>query len=112
MGYYTDYSIGPTGSDDVLHQEDIEHVSLAENQGMQLLLAMNGTEAGSLPGGSGGGPSKESESGEGAYVREGLSPILLKVAKRIQRGEFIEMEELLLELWLPPNRMGRRQRHL
>ena len=45
------------------------------------------------------------ESKEGVYVGEGLPPVPLKVAKKIRRGEFVEMEELLPEL-CPATRDG------
>lgn len=35
----------------------------------------------------------------GVYVGEGLPPIPQRVAKRIVKGDFVEMEELLPELW-------------
>lgn len=34
------------------------------------------------------------------YVGEDLPPIPQRMAKSIARGDFVEMEELLLELWL------------
>ena len=38
---------------------------------------------------------------EGIYVGEGLPLVLLKLVRQIRRGEFVEMEELLPELWSP-----------
>ena len=35
----------------------------------------------------------------GVYVGEGLPPIPQKLAKKIMKGDFVEMEELLPELW-------------
>ena len=46
------------------------------------------------------------DSAEGVYVGEGLPPIPLKLAKKIRRGEFVEMEELLPELWPPAHQEG------
>ena len=44
-----------------------------------------------------GDPPKESHGG--LYIGEGLPPIPNKQAKKIESGEFVEMEELLPELW-------------
>lgn len=38
-------------------------------------------------------------SGGGVYVGEVLSPIPQKLAKKIIKGDYVEMEELLPELW-------------
>ena len=37
---------------------------------------------------------------------EGLPPIPLRLAGRIQKGEFIEMEEMVSELWLSTHQEG------
>ena len=44
-----------------------------------------------------GDPPKESHGG--LYIGEDLPPIPQKLAKKIESSEFVEMEELLLELW-------------
>ena len=39
--------------------------------------------------------------GEGVYVGEGLPPVPSKLAKKIRAGEYVDMEELLPEVWTP-----------
>ena len=36
---------------------------------------------------------------EGAYIGEGLPPVPAKLMRKIRAGEFIEMDELLPEVW-------------
>ncbi len=37
----------------------------------------------------------------GIYIGEGLPPVPLKLAERIRRWNFVDMSELLSELWSP-----------
>ena len=47
------------------------------------------------------------KSSQGIYVGKGLPPIPLRLAGRIQKGEFIEMEEMVPELWLSMHQEGK-----
>ena len=44
------------------------------------------------------GPAQARPSG-GVYMGEGISPVPAKLAERIRRGEYVEMEEMLPEIW-------------
>jgi len=41
-------------------------------------------------------------SAEGVYVGDGIPPVPAKLARRIERGEFVEMGDLLPEFWAGP----------
>ena len=53
---------------------------------------------------------------EGVYIGEGLPPVPAKLARKIRAGEFIDMDELLPEVWTmkeggepePKRRCGRK----
>ena len=46
------------------------------------------------------------ESSQGVNVGENLPPIPPRLAGRIQKGDFIEMEEMVPELWLTTHQEG------
>ena len=43
---------------------------------------------------------------QGVYVGEGLPPVPLKIAAKIQRGELVDMGKFLPEFWAPPQEDG------
>jgi len=49
-----------------------------------------------------GGPATTTANGTGTHIGDGLPPIPSKLAAKIRRGEFIEMYELLPEIWAEP----------
>ena len=43
--------------------------------------------------------NKEREEQAGVYVGEGLPPVSMRLAQRVWRWEFVDMVEMLPELW-------------
>ena len=115
----TSLSAGTTG-DKIPHGEDIRNIPLHIDIPRELDRPVHGEDLSTLLAQPKDVPPTPGESAyvstEGVYIGEGLPPVPAKLARKIRAGEFIEMDELLPEVWTmkeggepePKRRCGRK----
>ena len=115
----TSLSAGSTG-DEIPHGEDIHNVPLHIDVPRESDRPVHGEDLSTLLAQPKDVPPTPGESAyvstEGVYIGEGLPPVPAKLARKIRVGEFIEMDELLPEVWImkeggepePKRRCGRK----
>ena len=115
----TSLSAGSTG-DEIPHGEDIRNVPLHIDVPRESDRPVHGEDLSTLLAQPKDVPPTPGESAytssKGVYIGEGLPPVPAKLARKIRGGEFIEMDELLPEVWTmkkggepePKRRCGRK----
>ena len=98
----TSLSAGGTG-DEIPHGEDIHNVPIHIDVPRESDRPVHGEDLSTLLAQPTDVPPTPGESAymssEGVYIGEGLPPVPAKLARKIRAGEFIEMDELLPEVW-------------
>ena len=93
---------GSTG-DEIPHGEDIHNVPLHIDVPRESDRSVLGEDLSTLVAQPKDVPPTPGESAYvstvGVYIGEGLPPVPAKLARKIRAGEFIEMDELLPEVW-------------